>query len=63
MTCEWNETSDQGEKIMFEIVFFLLTSPYTTVATSSPPTSPISSGVTRCGPKLKKVSKLLARVR
>jgi hypothetical protein len=48
---------------MFETVFALRTSPFNRVKTSRAPTSVISSGVTRCGPKLKKVSKLLARVR
>jgi hypothetical protein len=39
------------------------TSPLRTVETSSAPMSSISSGVTSSGPKEKKVSKLLARVR
>ena len=49
MPFEWNEIRNHSEKIMFETVFSLLTSSFSTVATSSSPTSPTSSGVTRCG--------------
>ena len=58
ITFEWKETSDQGEKIMFETAFLRRTLLFSTVETSSSPTSPTSSGVTRWGPKPTKVSKL-----
>ena len=63
ITREWNETSHQGEKVMFETVLLRRTSPFKTVETSRASKSAISSGVTSSGPKEKKVSKLLARVR
>ncbi len=49
MTFERNETKNHGGKIIFETAYFLLTSPFRTVATSRSPISPTSSGVTKCG--------------
>ncbi len=63
MTREWNATSHHGRKVMWETTLRRWTSPLRIVATSSASTSGTSSTVTSSGPKLKKVSKLLARVR
>jgi hypothetical protein len=63
ITFEWKETRNHGENVMFETPFSRRVSPFRRVATARVPISPTSSGVTSCGPKPKKVSKLFARVR
>jgi hypothetical protein len=63
ITFEWKETRNHGENVMLETTFSRRTSPFQVGATMRFPTSPTSSSVKSCGPKLKKVSKLFARVR